>query len=53
MKWGLEGARTKRGVWDFGLRYISEMKEGGTGDGWVAGVKERLKDGLIDEGWRD
>jgi len=32
---------------------ILEMKEGGTGDEWVAGVKERLKDGLIDEGWRD
>ena len=46
----MQGPREGFEILDFALRYILEVKEGGSCDGWVAGVKEGLKDGLIDEG---
>ena len=49
----MQGPREGLEILDFALRYILEVKGGWSSDGWIAGVKEGLKGGLIDEGWRD
>ena len=49
--WELRGLNGKKGrimrTEEF-VSYFLEVKGQGTGDGWIAGVKEGLKDGLID-----
>ena len=44
----MQGPREGFEILDFALRYILEVKGGRSGDGWVAEVKEGLKDGGIE-----